>query len=53
MFKSSQFESDEAFWQSSDASAKRVNAFDDSVASTLILRTLCLVVVGYKILAVQ
>lgn len=29
--KSSQIESDEAFWQSSDASAKRINAFDDSV----------------------
>jgi len=34
-FKSPQFESDEAFWQSSDASAKRINAFDDSVVSIL------------------
>jgi len=35
VFKSPQFESDEAFWQSSDASAKRINAFDDSVVSIL------------------
>jgi len=52
MFKSSQFESDEAFWESSDASAKRVNAFDDSVASILHFVLIYLVFVSYKRLTV-
>jgi len=42
--QSSQYDPDEAFWQSSDASANRVNAFDDSVVSIATLNTYLLLV---------